>query len=227
MGHDAADRERLLRSADEQHQFPGGHSAAAVLRQESRRRGELWRIGAVIGHELTHGFDDRGPPVRRRRAICDDWWTAADAKAFDQRAECFDEEYAASTRAGGVHMNGKLTLGENTADNGGLRIAWMALMNDLAGKTLPKNRRLHEAAAVLPRLRPDLVHQRNGGGGAAAGADRIRMRIDRFRVNGDGVEHAGISEGVRLQGRAADGPRCKCLPRVVAGRKLADAVGWS
>lgn len=89
-------------------------------------------IGAVIGHELTHGFDDSG---RKFAANGDlkDWWTEEDAKEFEKRAGCIADEYSGFTVAGGdVHLNGKLTLGENTADNGGVRIAYMALMQTLA-----------------------------------------------------------------------------------------------
>jgi len=94
-------------------------------------------IGAVVGHELTHAFDDEGRQFDPKGNL-NDWWTQTDAKAFDQREQCFVNEYSGFELKGGVHMNGKLTLGENTADNGGLRLAWIALMNDLAGKTLPK-----------------------------------------------------------------------------------------
>ncbi len=89
-------------------------------------------IGVVIGHELTHGFDDQG-----RKFDADgnlkDWWTAGDAKAFEERASCTADEYsgfvAVKDDKGEVMVNGKLTLGENTADNGGLKLAYMALMN--------------------------------------------------------------------------------------------------
>jgi putative endopeptidase len=89
-------------------------------------------IGAVIGHELTHGFDDQGrqfDPAGNLR----DWWTPQDAKAFEQRAGCFVNEYSGFTAVDDVHLNGKLTLGENTADNGGVRIALMALENEQRG----------------------------------------------------------------------------------------------
>jgi len=93
--------------------------------------------GAVIGHELTHGFDDQG-----RRYDADgnlrDWWTPEDAKAFEARAECFVKEYSTFEPVDGVHLNGKLTLGENTADNGGVRLAFLALMGALEGKPKPK-----------------------------------------------------------------------------------------
>jgi putative endopeptidase len=84
-------------------------------------------IGAVIGHELTHGFDDQGRLFDAQGNL-HDWWTPEDAKAFEQRAQCLVDEYDSFVAVDDVHLNGKLTLGENTADNGGLRIALMALL---------------------------------------------------------------------------------------------------
>jgi len=89
-------------------------------------------IGVVIGHELTHGFDDQG-----RKYDADgnlkDWWTPEDAKAFEERASCTADEYsgfvAVKDDKGEVKLNGRLTLGENTADNGGLKLAYIALTN--------------------------------------------------------------------------------------------------
>jgi endothelin-converting enzyme/putative endopeptidase len=93
--------------------------------------------GAVLGHELTHGFDDQGRQFDKDGNL-KDWWTEADSKAFDQRAQCIIDEYSAFDLGEGVHMNGKLTLGENTADLGGLRLAWMSLQASLAAHSLPK-----------------------------------------------------------------------------------------
>ncbi len=89
-------------------------------------------IGMVIGHELTHGFDDQG-----RKFDADgnfkNWWTAEDGKAFEDRASCTANEYssfvAVKDDKGEVKLNGRLTLGENTADNGGVKLAYMALTN--------------------------------------------------------------------------------------------------
>jgi predicted metalloendopeptidase len=94
-------------------------------------------IGVVVGHELTHGFDDQG---RRYDGTGNlrNWWTAEDAKQFETRAECVVNEYGSFSPVDGVHLNGKLTLGENAADNGGIHLAYAALMRDLAEKTLPK-----------------------------------------------------------------------------------------
>ncbi len=90
-------------------------------------------IGSVIGHELTHAFDDEGRQYDAKGNL-HDWWTADDSKAFDQRADCLVKEYGGFTAVDDIKLNGKLTLGENTADNGGLRLAYMALMDKLGGK---------------------------------------------------------------------------------------------
>ncbi|MBV9086169.1 MAG: M13 family metallopeptidase, partial [Acidobacteriaceae bacterium] len=94
-------------------------------------------IGAVIGHELTHGFDDQGRKFDKVGNLTD-WWTPEDAAEFEKRATCIADEYAGFTAIDDVHLNGRLTLGENTADNGGARLAYMALMNTIAGKNVPK-----------------------------------------------------------------------------------------
>jgi putative endopeptidase len=88
--------------------------------------------GAVIGHELTHGFDDSGRQFDGNGNL-NDWWTEADAKAFEQRASCLVDQYGGFTAVDDVKLNGKLTLGENTADNGGVRIALMAYLASQAG----------------------------------------------------------------------------------------------
>jgi predicted metalloendopeptidase len=95
-------------------------------------------IGAVIGHELTHGFDDEGRQFDKDGNL-KDWWTPEDAKAFEERAACVVKEYDSFVAVDDVHLNGKLTLGENTADNGGLRIADMALQTALDKKPQEKS----------------------------------------------------------------------------------------
>lgn len=94
-------------------------------------------IGVVIGHELTHGFDDEGRQFDPKGNLRD-WWLAQDAKEFEERAKCLANEYSGFTAVDDVKVNGKLTLGENTADSGGVRLAYMALLDDIANKTIPK-----------------------------------------------------------------------------------------
>ena len=89
-------------------------------------------IGVVIGHEMTHGFDDEGAKYDATGNVRD-WWTPADKSAFDKRTACEVNEYGNFETVPGVKLNGKLTLGENTADNGGLRVAYAALHSQIDG----------------------------------------------------------------------------------------------
>jgi putative endopeptidase len=98
-------------------------------------------IGIVIGHELTHGFDDQGRKFDPKGNLRD-WWTAKDGEEFEKRASCIANEYGNFVAVDDLKLNGRLTLGENTADNGGARIALMALEHvldeDKTGKSREK-----------------------------------------------------------------------------------------
>ena len=94
-------------------------------------------IGAVIGHELTHGFDDSGRKFAGDGNMTD-WWTEADGAEFERRAQCVVDQYAGYTAVDDVKLNGKLTLGENVADNGGVRVAYAAFLATLQGRTAPE-----------------------------------------------------------------------------------------
>jgi putative endopeptidase len=93
-------------------------------------------IGMVIGHEMTHGFDDQGRQYDPEGNLRD-WWKPEDAKAFSERAAKIAEQYDGYTAAGGLHVNGKLTLGENIADLGGVKLAYLAFKKTLEGKPAP------------------------------------------------------------------------------------------
>jgi putative endopeptidase len=88
-------------------------------------------IGLVIGHELTHGFDDQGRKFDPQGNL-HDWWTPEDGKEFEKRVSCVADEYSSFVAVDDLKLNGRLTLGENTADNGGARIALMALERMIA-----------------------------------------------------------------------------------------------
>ncbi len=88
-------------------------------------------IGVVIGHEMTHGFDDQGSKYDPKGNV-KQWFTADDLAKFKERTDCEVKEYDGFKVAEGQNLNGKLTLGENTADNGGIRIAFQALQEVLA-----------------------------------------------------------------------------------------------
>jgi putative endopeptidase len=88
-------------------------------------------IGLVIGHELTHGFDDQGRKFDPQGNFRD-WWTAEDGKEFEKRVSCIADEYSNFVAVDNMKLNGRLTLGENTADNGGARVAFAALERMIA-----------------------------------------------------------------------------------------------
>jgi putative endopeptidase len=104
-------------------------------------------IGVVIGHEMTHGFDDQGSqygPTGNVKYNADgtigSWFTPEDKAKFKERTECTAKEYDGFEVAPGQNLNGHLTLGENTADNGGIRIAYQALMQVLSVPSSPNER---------------------------------------------------------------------------------------
>jgi putative endopeptidase len=139
-------------------------------------------IGSVMGHELTHGFDDQGRQFDAEGNL-HNWWTKEDADEFEKRAECFIKEYSAFTPVDDVHLNGKLTLGENTADNGGVHLAFMALMKSLDGKPQPK------IQGFTPQQRFFLGYGQVWCQNVRPEAARMRAQIDphsdgRDRVNG-------------------------------------------
>jgi len=124
-------------------------------------------IGAVIGHELTHGFDDEGKKFDGKGNL-NDWWTPEDTKKFVARTDCVANEYGSFTAVDDVKVNGKLTLGEDTADNGGLVLAYMAYLErakkegvDLAAKkdgfTAPQRFYIGFAQNWCENSRPELV----------------------------------------------------------------------
>ena len=138
--------------------------------------------GAVIGHELTHGFDDQGrkfDPDGNLR----EWWTAADARAFEERASCVADQYSSYTVAGDTHVNGRLTLGENTADNGGLRLALTAYLNGPGARTREK------IDGFTPDQRVFLGWAQIWCESASPEAERMKAQTNphasnRYRVNG-------------------------------------------
>jgi putative endopeptidase len=92
-------------------------------------------MGATIGHELTHGFDDEGRQFDAQGNLRD-WWTPQDGKQFEQRASCISEQYSQYVAVDDIKINGQLTMGENVADLGGLMLAYMAWQNQTRGKKL-------------------------------------------------------------------------------------------
>ncbi|HEY4009030.1 MAG TPA: M13 family metallopeptidase [Acidobacteriaceae bacterium] len=108
--------------------FPAGILQPAFYDPKADLATNYGHIGAVIGHELTHGFDDQGAQFDATGNLSD-WWTPEDKKNFQARTGCLVNEYGGFVAVDDLHVNGKLTLGENTADNGGLLLAYRAYLD--------------------------------------------------------------------------------------------------
>lgn len=113
--------------------FPAAFLQSPVYDPKATDAENYGHMGFFVGHELTHGFDDQGSQFDGYGNL-KDWWTADDRKKFDAMTDCEVHEYSNFTAVDDVKVNGKLTLGENTADNGGLRLAYMAFLADAKRK---------------------------------------------------------------------------------------------
>ena len=105
--------------------FPAGILQPPFFNRQAKAAVNFGAIGMVMGHELTHGFDDEGRQFDAKGNLRD-WWSPAVGKEFDQRAQCVVDEYDGFVAVDNEHVNGKLTLGENIADLGGIKLAHAA-----------------------------------------------------------------------------------------------------
>ena len=116
--------------------FPAGILQAPFFDANADDAANYGAIGAVIGHEISHGFDDQGRKIDATGAVRD-WWTPEDAKRFEQQAAIFGAQYAKYEAAPGFFVNPKLTMGENIADLAGVSVALDAYHASLGGKAAP------------------------------------------------------------------------------------------
>jgi putative endopeptidase len=108
--------------------FPAGYFQPPFFSDKEDEAANYGDMGSTIGHELTHGFDDEGRQFDKDGNL-KEWWTKDDEQKFTERADCEVKQYDAIEAVPGVHLNGKLTLGENLADLGGLWLAWLAWLD--------------------------------------------------------------------------------------------------
>ena len=113
--------------------FPAGILQAPFFDPEADDALNYGAIGVVIGHEMIHGFDDQGRQFDKDGNL-KDWWTAEDAEAFNKLADILVAQFDSIVVLGDTHANGRFTLGENIADQGGLRVAYTAYQNSLKDK---------------------------------------------------------------------------------------------
>lgn len=141
-------------------------------------------IGAVIGHEMSHGFDDQGRKFDLHGNLTD-WWTEADAKNYTDRATCVEQQFSNfRVEEIGLNQNGKLVLGESIGDLGGLKIAWLAFQKSMQGKPRPA-----DIDGFTPEQRFFLGWAQVWGRKQTPEAMRQQILTDphplgRFRVNG-------------------------------------------
>jgi len=165
--------------------FPAGILQPPFYDPKSTDAENYGHGGGVVGHELTHGFDDQGRQFDGSGNLAD-WWTADDAKKFEEKAECTVKEYSNFVAVDDAKVNGKLTLGENTADNGGLRLAFLAFLADAKRKNIDLTQK---EDGYTPIQQFFLGHGQNWCGSTRPEQLRLQVQTDphsprEFRVNG-------------------------------------------
>src|SRR6185369_14563860 len=161
-------------------------------------------IGAVIGHEMTHGFDDEGRNYDSKGNLAN-WWTSEDSSKFDAKAKMIVEQFNNYTVLDSLHVNGQLTLGENIADLGGITIAYEAFKRTEQGKGNEK------IDGFTPDQRFFLGFARIWASSTRPEAAMQRLMIDphspnQYRVNGP---LSNLPEFYSEIGRASGGKECR------------------
>ena len=162
--------------------FPAGILQKPFFDMEADDAFNYGAIGVVIGHEMTHGFDDSGRQYDKNGNMCD-WWTQQDADNFKERTGRYADFFSAIEVLPGLNANGHLTLGENLADHGGLQVAWAAFQNAI------KDNPLTDADGFTPAQRFFIAYAGVWAGNITEEEIRNRTKNDphslgRWRVNG-------------------------------------------
>ena len=163
--------------------FPAGILQPPYFDPEADDATNYGGVGGAIGHELTHGFDDQGRQFDAEGNL-KDWWTAEDEKNYMARAAIVEKQYGEYVPMEALHINGKLTMGENIADIGGLKIAYLAFQKSMEGKPRPP-----AIDGFTPEQRFFLAFAQNWRSNIRPEALRVRLATDphsppRFRVLG-------------------------------------------
>lgn len=174
--------------------FPAGILQSPFFDPTQNAALNYGHIGAIMGHELTHGFDDEGRKFDGKGNL-DNWWTAEDLKNFEARTECMTKEYDNFTAVDNVKVNGKLTLGENTADNGGLLLAFMAYMERAKEGGVDLNAKVN---GFTPAQHFYIAYAQNNCANWRPEFTRMIVQTDphspdQFRVNGVIVNQPGFA----------------------------------
>jgi len=162
--------------------FPAGVLQPPAFDPESDAAPNYGDTGGTVGHELTHGFDDEGRQFDAQGNLRD-WWTPEDGKEFEKRASCISDQYSKYVIIDDIHINGKLTLGEDVADLGGLMLAYMAWKDDTKGQ------KLDPIDGLTPEQRFFVGYGQSWCGQVRDESKRLRATVDphspdKYRTNG-------------------------------------------
>ncbi|HET9406714.1 MAG TPA: M13 family metallopeptidase [Candidatus Sulfotelmatobacter sp.] len=162
--------------------FPAGVLQPPAFDPHSDAAPNYGDTGGTIGHELTHGFDDEGRQFDAQGNLRD-WWTPADGREFEKRAACISTQYSNYTIIDDIKINGKLTLGEDVADLGGLLLAYMAWKADTEGQNL------QPIDSLTPEQRFFIGYGQSWCGQDRDETKRMRATVDphspgKYRTNG-------------------------------------------
>jgi endothelin-converting enzyme/putative endopeptidase len=162
--------------------FPAGVLQPPAFDPNSDAAPNYGDTGGTVGHELTHGFDDEGRQFDAQGNLRD-WWTEADGKEFEKRASCISDQYSKYVIVDDIKINGKLTLGEDVADLGGLLLAYMAWTDDTKGQ------KLDPIDGLTPDQRYFVGYGQSWCGHVRDEGKRMRATIDphspgKYRTNG-------------------------------------------
>jgi endothelin-converting enzyme/putative endopeptidase len=165
--------------------FPAGILQSPLFDKNASDASNYGHAGAIVGHELTHGFDDEGRQFDGYGNL-NDWWTAEDGKKFEEKADCEVKEYGSFVVVDDLRINGKLTLGENTADNGGIRLSYLAFLADAKRKNIDLNAKVDGYNAVQQFF---LGYGQDWCGDTRPEQLRMQVQTDphsprKFRING-------------------------------------------
>ena len=189
--------------------FPAAILQPPFFNMKADEAANYGAIGVVIGHELTHGFDDQGRKYDEKGNL-NDWWTAEDAANFDNNKKTLVDAFNAcialdDPELGLIHGNGELTLGENIADNGGLHVSFLAMQNAMAAKQLNKEKMdgftpeqrffLAYAAVWASNIRPQAALQLTQMDVHSLGRNRVNVALPQV---GEFIEAFAVKQGDKM-----------------------------